>query len=320
MKKPVFAKLVANIRKIQWHYLFAGALVAVLLWQVALAGISLTSNTCLVCHEMRDQTASLAKSTHAGINCMHCHNDEIILSLLSLQLRSTSNGLAHLRLKSKPVKPAQITDLTCLKCHAQILKGKATSKGVTVSHKEITAAGWECVNCHGGIAHEPKGKVRTIAMMKDCMRCHDGASASDDCGLCHAKDRALNRNAGQIPLSVIHNKNWKATHGMGDMHSCNDCHTDGFCGECHKARLPHPDNWSLIHSAYGADTSECYKCHNESYCKGCHSVDMPHPDDFLPNHKQVTDEHGIDTCWSCHTKESCEGCHMRAAHPKVPRF
>lgn len=326
LNKISFKWLLELLDKLNGRHVLIVITLAFLGWQIATASISSSVAVCRGCHDIRIKSESLEKSPHKEINCLHCHNDEIVLSLPSLQVRSLANLTVNSLKPKKPIKPARIMDNTCKRCHPEVLKKTVRARGIRISHKEFLSENWQCVDCHGDIAHKEAGKVRNVPSMSKCMTCHDDNNASAECGYCHAKDLALNRHDTTNPLSIIHGPNIEKNHGMGDMGSCVQCHKIGFCGSedgCHQAELPHPQPWAELHSKTLAKKEECYKCHDKvDYCDQCHQIEMPHPPEFLPNHQKmiVGQEIDIDTCWSCHTQDSCEGCHVRSAHPNLPRF
>jgi len=52
--------------------------------------------------------------------------------------------------------------------------------------------------------------------------------------------------------------------------SCDKCHRQEFCSQCHKHYTGHPPKWITIHKVH--PTSECITCHSKRFCSDCHKM------------------------------------------------
>lgn len=116
-----------------------------------------------------------------------------------------------------------------------------------------------------------------------------------------------------------------ATLAASDQKSCNTCHVQSFCVECHEAPSKggyHPAGFVARHSAdaFGRDT-ECASCHDpQVFCRSCHvqmglvSKGRLGPGyheggaTWLLRHPQAARQN-LESCTSCHTQRDCTQCH-----------
>ena len=116
-----------------------------------------------------------------------------------------------------------------------------------------------------------------------------------------------------------------STLAASDQESCNTCHVQTFCVECHEAPSKggyHPAGFVARHSAdaFGRDT-ECASCHDpQVFCRSCH-VQMGLVSQgrlgpgyheggatWLLRHPQAARQN-LESCTSCHTQRDCTQCH-----------
>ncbi len=151
--------------------------------------------------------------------------------------------------------------------------------------------------------------------MDACVACHRQANASVACDLCHVKG-AQGKPASDTSWGVTHGPEWRTTHGMGDLRSCDACHDNGVCVRCHGTALPHPRGFYLQHGAEALETgAKCVSCHGRSFCDSCHGSPMPHPVGFLPAHSKLASGYADPACLNCHHREGCDKCHSAHTHP-----
>ena len=122
------------------------------------------------------------------------------------------------------------------------------------------------------------------------------------------------------PWRVTHGANWKTTHGMGDLKTCQGCHaTATFCASCHHVVIPHAENYLAVHGpevlSRANGRTDCLVCHRVYSCDNCHGLPMPHPNDFLKQHSSYVKKNGRTVCSRCHDESSCTNCHTRHTHP-----
>lgn len=102
--------------------------------------------------------------------------------------------------------------------------------------------------------------------------------------------------------------------------SCQTCHKQEFCSNCHGTEMPHPQNFVSIHVREARkDLALCQRCHtwNEPECRQCHSKRPPsHTPDFRQTHPQRISDGGI-SCQVCHGRNACMDCHkLPMPHPR----
>lgn len=122
--------------------------------------------------------------------------------------------------------------------------------------------------------------------------------------------------------------------------SCNACHAQTFCSDCHDAPANpsyHPRNFGAQHSsaAYGRRL-ECSTCHEvRTFCRSCHitqgmdAVGRLNPGFhdaeplWLLRHARAARQ-GLESCTSCHTQRDCMQCHSQIGafqvSPHGPNF
>ena len=109
--------------------------------------------------------------------------------------------------------------------------------------------------------------------------------------------------------------------------SCEGCHTQRFCAECHAGeskRAFHVANFVVRHASdsYSRDL-DCAGCHNtEVFCRGCHQAQgiasrgrtagTYHNGQpvWLLQHGQAARQ-GLEGCATCHAQRDCMQCHSQ---------
>ena len=156
-------------------------------------------------------------------------------------------------------------------------------------HKQpLEKAGFDCFVCHPmNIEVEDKEEIEIEELIKaskqtffpgkeTCHFCHyntqSGNIAPNKCSICHINPRDVQ--------PANHNFNWAEKHAVfskADSISCESCHSQTFCNDCHKRRdIPtlrvHDRNFRFIHGIEArANPTSCGKCHQaKSFCESCH--------------------------------------------------
>jgi len=145
---------------------------------------------CNRCHVMNEYVAAWARSPHRDVNCETCHTMPGFFGFVG-------GKIAGLQVVANYITGdftddsfnAAVPNISCLRCHEDILERDYTSPetGVTVSHAHIIGSGGKCMNCHSTVAHletVPIGSA-TFPTMDTCMKCHNGKVAPTDCEICH---------------------------------------------------------------------------------------------------------------------------------------
>jgi len=289
------------------------ALVAVLVAMSATVGS--LPRVCGGCHAMRPFTQSLGESAHSGVSCYSCHASPNTGGRIGLKVAEITRMYIPGILGAEVRGPTTRIDRdNCLGCHAEVLT-RTVERGLRISHASCAATG-ACDECHSATAHLTATRWITEPTMEACVACHRDRGATVACDACHA-ERSQEVRLTRGPWAVTHGPNWKQTHGMGDLRTCNACHEPSKCVKCHGVELPHPVGFGGTHSAaaMGAPDS-CAQCHDRrAFCDDCHGIEMPHPAEFLPTHMDVAGSLEDPVCLKCHYQEDCDLCHVTHVHP-----
>lgn len=205
--------------------------------------------------------------------------------------------------------------------------------------------GLECMECHEEASTSDRLTTGLLPDMDQCLACHDGDTAPNECEVCHTR--------GDDPASYT----WQPTPGLlfphrihagkevvcsrchpdvaafkalaphvpPEMGRCMDCHstplTDAGCYDCHaslEGKLPasHGPDWSRTHGlfAQGASDEGCAMCHQQSDCESCHAQAQlekkVHPANYEFLH--AGDFMGFELeCGTCHAMpQECQSCHL----------
>lgn len=169
---------------------------------------------------------------------------------------------------------------------------RPSTSTMTFSHEvhkqSLEKVGFDCFVCHPmNIDVEGKEEVEIEELIRasketffpgkeTCHFCHyntvSGNIAPGECSICHINPRDVQ--------PANHNFNWAEKHAVfskADSETCENCHSQTFCNDCHKRRdIPtlrvHDRNFRFIHGIEArADPTSCGKCHQqESFCETCH--------------------------------------------------
>ncbi len=148
---------------------------------------------CNKCHVMNKYVATWEASSHAGINCEHCHINPGLFSFMGGKIAGLQVVANYITGHFDDTSfNAAVTNAACLECHEEILDKNVRDEdvGIIVSHGEIIDSGGKCMNCHSTVAHGeavPIGSA-TYPTMQTCLTCHDDVTAPlQDCSVCHIR-------------------------------------------------------------------------------------------------------------------------------------
>jgi nitrate/TMAO reductase-like tetraheme cytochrome c subunit len=154
---------------------------------------------CASCHEMNASVVTWQVTNHNSVQCTKCHSDLPIATLL----------IKHwAKAYKEPISMRGIVEnSTCNRCHST--KRDVTPPGnLIVPHDLHVLKGVDCVDCHTRVVHldvnqklliekglkskdinEKLAKSLVINNNRiskpDCMICHNGYKAPNDCKACH---------------------------------------------------------------------------------------------------------------------------------------
>jgi len=238
--------------------------------------------------------------------------------------------------------------------------GAAPSPWLRFDHAAHARGGIDCGACHrfgapGGAGAPPR---RALPTMSDCLACHDGRRATDECRTCHLTDGA-GRVRWRLPSGLLvpsgrvwddrHDEAFVERHALAaarDRRHCGACHGDGWCQACHDgvarpARI-HPGGWLTLHgvparkdpqgcSACHRSRGDCIVCHRRSHVVAEGEQAFPGDEAFHPDGWAVADgalpgatHHGrearrnLQACAACHREDTCVACHRSRTSPEGP--
>lgn len=302
----------------------ARRLAAIIFWTLIYAGVAafvpaaytaVVPLNCVQCHDAEWYSHEQSRS-HGDVPCVDCHSGTDTIGALTFGARQVYSMavpvVRHLERDS-----TKAYDVRCVSCHASLPLD--TYDGIRIDH-ENCREGRACTDCHGGIVHGmQKGVWVTRYQMDDCLTCHSTEQAGENCDMCHEGRHEADRTIKGAWL-VTHGTDWVPTHGMGQLETCESCHSTTECAECHGAGVPHEVGFFGEHGTLAqASTQQCESCHQTAYCLDCHSgTQMPHPQAFIDDHSALVEDEGDETCRNCHQQSDCSGCHVAHVHPGGP--
>ncbi len=284
---------------------------------------------CASCHEMRLRTDEWARSAHASVKCVECHQPAREWYASPLKVVDRGRLLArdigsHLRGEFEdPVDSAKgsvspIGDEICLQCHDP--NRNATSGfRILIDHAEHAKRNGSCVSCHVRTAHPIEQRSNALSLMSQCFNCHgqpERPEADAECSTCHPSGYEL-VPASHEPAA------WKRSHGpvaKQDTEQCRMCHEQRFCDDCHGMAMPHPEGWAQGVKGHAAaaelQRDVCGRCHGNrpDMCTMCHHSDyQPGRGTWVQQHYVEVRRRGTLYCLDCHAAPYCVRCHVRFA-------
>jgi hypothetical protein len=259
-------------RRRVWRIALLGA-AAVFVLLVLGTKVAASDRFCSTCHATQPAALSAARSVHADVPCIVCHEGGGATAAVTYAPNLLREGVATIT--GWGVADGILPARDCTSCHGDLSTNPATVANHPVGQAQ------DCVECHGDVAHPelhlPGGDlaVTDAGHPEGFIQTHGGA-AIDDPG------------------------------------SCAECHEQKFCEACHlKETFPHPPGWidrhGRVEQQKGADT--CTTCHGPSFCAGCHGTEIPHRADWLGQHDTDLQDRSTTPCMTCHPITDCSTCH-----------
>lgn len=275
-------------------------------------------STCAACHSMEPYFEAMREAAHQDQVCSDCHGAGGGVGG-RLEFASVVAGRMIPRVFADTTGEylaVTTSDRACLGCHESLVMGGVVGSSLRIDHSTCAVSAPECVSCHTASLHETGSTWPRDAVMGECISCHRDEGAPNGCETCHTGRRLADR-VSSGPWQVTHGAEWRQTHGMGDLDTCDACHESSDCVGCHGVALPHPVSFSREHGEFALlETARCSSCHDaDIFCDDCHGVPMPHDDDFIVMHSTVAAGTGDPLCARCHVASDCDECHVKHVHP-----
>jgi hypothetical protein len=260
-----------------------------------------------------------------GVECKTCHTNIEEASL------ATKENMPSMTVCATCHNERQVTN-QCEACHTDLhalVPPDHLEAGFKKSHRELTRLGGletSCSTCH---------------TQSFCAECHDGAALmrfGKGAWMADPTPRVFPGNrSGTQPLQMVHDLNYRFTHGIDAKSKSSECYTchaaAEFCSECHETGdniTSHGSKpaWHLgagfttigVGSGGGRhaelarrDIESCIACHdvqgNDPLCITCH-VDADgirgtdprtHPSGYMKGEHGPWHQNAGATCYNCHT-------------------
>lgn len=291
------------------------ALMALVILAFLPAGVAAVwSPKCDSCHDV--YPGATARSSHASLDCMECHGAGNMRYAFNRRVMYEM----YLGLGRAKYNVGAEVNQACITCHKSVAQsGVTTTNGINFSHKDC-ASQLECASCHEHSAHIIQGKWTSTYSMDQCLACHakEGVvTTGDRCAKCHNGEHHGPDVAHSSVFQTTHGKNWKKSHGAGDLNTCELCHEPAKCAKCHGVGVPHTKGFYQSHGSVAlSDDEPCLTCHDQAdFCDACHKIEMPHPSNFTKAHTKIAEGDKDPACITCHAQSDCDSCHSAHVHP-----
>lgn len=209
-----------------------------------------------------------ASSTHAKASCQECHVKPTVLARNGYMARMV--GEFYLSLVNRSRVPGVFvtpTNAACLVCHSE-LRTLSPKGDLQIPHRaHIEILKMTCVECHKYLVHTKSPEGKHTPPMAECLRCHNGKTAKDDCHACHTEKNAPATHRTSTWL-VKHSEDAKNP-------ECVKCHkwATNWCSDCHSQRpQSHGRDWRDVHGTVVKKHRNCEACHAAKFCVRCHGV------------------------------------------------
>ncbi len=207
-------------------YITLYIILAIVFTLIIAFGLNQTSQPsfCAACHKMKPYVTSWKKSRHKNVGCLNCHQQAGVFGYFTAKaaiFRDISLDRIYFA-RTTPIISDPISNNNCKRCHQKI--ADLSLNGVKISHKRIADNNYSCVNCHAKTGHALSTRPK-MRLMSQCLTCHNGLTAPDNCDYCHKKD-------------IGYQKNQLSDFGRTDLFrkGCSSCHPLPDCKSCHKTR------------------------------------------------------------------------------------
>lgn len=301
------------LRLFSFALLLTATAVAYFSWRGAQAKFTLPVSSIIFDHKKHAKEFNL--------DCNHCH------------AAAESEKSVDLILPKEEVcltcHNGEVASKECALCHRDVKDIKTyppLERKILFSHKLHVEQNIDCFTCHPGSDAKPVLTADQMPEMQTCFACHDGASESSECEICHSDAKTLRRLIH--PAGYLHAH--KLLAGL-DAAACASCHRqEESCLACHRGDnllgSSHPVNFLFFHPLdVKAKKSDCQSCHEiESFCVSCHKTEAVQPLSHsapnwtvtltgVPSRHAIEARRDVEYCLSCHQTDeptcASAGCH-----------
>jgi hypothetical protein len=221
---------------------------------------------------------------------------------------------------------------TCATCHSDTddprIVPRIRDYSQKFSHETHVEGGLACLDCHAEVAAKETAAPFILPTMVACVDCHEQSRVDTECQTCHLPGDRLKPRSHTVSFRRDHSDQARTAHAGREDMTCQTCHNDDFCQDCHEGenldRMTHPLNFAFTH-ALQAQSSQatCVTCHSEKqFCIDCHSENQIMPHTHRPGwvnripgdggRHRVEAINDLETCMACHETDAdwtCASCH-----------
>lgn len=213
-----------------------------------------------------DKQQTWAKSTHLEALCSDCHVPVKPTAQALYRTRMVGEFYLSFVLRSRtPEVFSRPGNAACLACHND-LRSVSPKGDLQIPHRaHVQILKMRCIECHEYLVHEKSPEGKNTPPMANCLKCHNGDTAKDDCNACHTEKAApaTHRAADWLVVHPVQASDAK----------CAKCHrwAKNWCADCHANRpRSHTRNWRAVHGEHVKVRRSCEACHKPSFCVPCH--------------------------------------------------
>ncbi|UCE24809.1 MAG: hypothetical protein JSU74_01805 [Candidatus Zixiibacteriota bacterium] len=318
--------------------IFAGICVIVLVAGGLVLKFQATrSSFCDSCHYMDPYVRHWQASSHAGVDCVSCHD----YGSFDLAVSAVKYWFDAYESRPKAVVP----DENCLSSdchdHQALDQDREFTRGIIFKHAvhlehDLRGGQLRCTSCHNQIVqYEDDIQGHMVVNDKSCFVCHfkdaGMGEAITGCDACHGMPEKTVEHAG---FQFDHEPYLKLEV------ECKQCHvrivtgngavTESKCYTCHVERLKEQYSRSQLHDIHVTEQGiDCYRCHSDIEhgnfsmtsaldieCESCHLRQHSLPKQLYMG---IGGADTLDMPSDMFTAQvSCSGCHTHITPEGVP--
>jgi hypothetical protein len=142
---------------------------------------------CGSCHIEKPYYDTWAKSTHANIDCVLCHNGPGIVGQFRGKIALFRYIVVNTVFRPDKVKTGDgISNAYCIDCHSEHRSPTAGADiKLPAAHHKMKDNPFRCIDCHKELVHVSKTLKKNVVRMKVCVDCHKQKKVSTKCSECH---------------------------------------------------------------------------------------------------------------------------------------
>jgi hypothetical protein len=238
------------------------------------------------------------------LDCVMCHENVGVSDQPGMPVLDTCDT-CHADIDADKPEAKHVANLFAKEEFAAVHASKLDQEQI-FSHKLHVKQVKSCSACHTDIEHNVAIDAEIAVPMASCTACHAERKVPSGCATCHREIR-------EETAPPSHEHDWKRFHGrvvragsVATADSCQLCHTESTCLQCHKEEEPQSHNEFFRLRSHGLvarmDRATCAVCHTPDSCDECHRDTRP------LSHTGLWGGPRDSHCLGCHLPLQGEGC------------